>query len=372
MTAHGRFFDGAQGTGQDVILHVDAAALQVRDAQSYQSLASWPLEDVRVVKDHAQAGLLMLRLQAKEESTARLSVSDPALAAKLTEACTHLYKRDGEPGTRTKVATRLALAAGALALMLFVIVPGLANMLAPLIPMPREVAYGKTVVSQMERIMGGGTRAGGLACTHPDGVAALKKMEARLIDGREMAYALEIKVFDHKMVNAFAAPGGQIVLLRGLIEKARSPDEVAAVLAHEIGHVEARDVTRNALRVAGTAGLLSLLFGDFSGGAAAVAVAEHMLNTSYTREAEAAADRFAADMLREARVDVAALARFFEALDAMGGTRLSLPGYLATHPRTADRAAAARVAATGQGPTGPILSAAEWRALRGICAGAAD
>ena len=150
-----------------------------------------------------------------------------------------------------------------------------------------------------------GSSEGQLACSNPAGLAALENMEARLLETTDTLYDLNIAVFDHGMVNAFAAPGGQVVLMRGLIDKAGGPDEVAAVLAHEIGHVEARDVTRNALRVAGSAGILSMIFGDFSGGSAAVIVVERMMNASYTREAEAEADSYARDML--AAADVSAL-----------------------------------------------------------------
>ena len=338
----------------------------MREAQSYAGLAHWPLTEIRVIRDHAGTALLTLRWL--EDETARLSVTDAEMAAQLTSAAPKLSARDGAPKAWTKVTIRLGLAAGALALMLFVIVPGLANSLAPLIPMEREVAYGKTVVNQMERLMGGGKHEGGLACVEVDGRAALDQMTARLTEGREMAYDLDVQVFDHKMVNAFAAPGGQIVILRGLIDKAQGPDEVAAVLAHEIGHVEARDVTRNALRVAGSAGLLSMVFGDFSGGAAVLVVAEHMLNTSYTRQAEADADRFAHDMLAQANVDVAAMARFFESLQGVERRLPSLPEYLATHPATKDRADAAREAAKGQGGVGAILSATDWKDLQQICA----
>lgn len=346
-------------------MHTTNDLLQVRQAQSFQMLAQWPLEDIRVMKDQAGAALLTLRML--QDETARLSVTDADMAAKLTTALPNLYKRDAAPWAWAKVATRLTLAAGALALMLFVIVPGLANRLAPLIPLEREVAYGKTVLRQMERLMGGSKRDGGLTCSDAAGVAALEAMTARLTDQHEMIYALDVRVFDHKMVNAFAAPGGQIVISRGLIDKAKGPDEVAAVLAHEIGHVEARDVTRNALRVAGSAGLLSMIFGDFSGGAAAVVVAEHMLNTSYTREAEAQADRFAIDLMWGAEVDAVALARFFEALED-SNTGLQVPDYLATHPELKARAKAARDGAAGQGMTKAVLSSTEWAALRGICA----
>lgn len=374
MTSMGRFFDGESGQRLDVGLAVDAAAQTLRLEHPDLPMGSqyWPLDAIRALADHARDDQLVLSLRADVAldsaliRTARLTVNDPDMIIVLTRLCPNLKRRDLERGTGRRVVTRIGLAVGALALMIFVILPAMASTLATLIPIEREIAYGKTVVNQMERFLGGKT-VGGLVCTNADGVAALEAMTDRLTDAGDLTYDLNIAVFDHEMVNAFAAPGGQIVLMRGLIDKAKSPDEVAAVLAHEIGHVEARDTTRNALRAAGSAGLLALVLGDFAGGSAVVVVAEYTLNASYTREAEAAADVFALEMLDRSGTDAAALATFFDSLDDLEKTLPDLPVYLSSHPETVDRAQAARDFARSQGLTNPILNDGEWAALQNIC-----
>lgn len=374
MIRVGRFFDGESGQRLDVDLSVDTAAQTLKLAHPDLPMGSqyWPLDAIRALSDHARDDQLVLSLRADASldsaliRTARLTVNDADMISVLTRLCPDLTRREVASGTGRKVATRIAMAAGALALMIFVILPAMANTLATLIPIEREVAYGKTVVNQMERFLGG-KAAGGLVCTNADGVAALDAMTTRLTSAGDLKYELNVAVFDHEMVNAFAAPGGQIVLMRGLIDKATSPDEVAAVLAHEIGHVEARDTTRNALRAAGSAGLLALVLGDFAGGSAVVVVAEYTLNASYTREAEAAADVFALDMLDASGTDAEALATFFDSLDGLERSTPDLPVYLSSHPETSDRAAAARAFAQTQGRTNAILNDSEWAALQGIC-----
>ena len=107
----------------------------------------------------------------------------------------------------------------------------MADTLATLIPVEREIAFGKTVVAQMESALGAADM-GALRCTGPEGRAALDAMLTRLSGGQALQYDLEVQVFDHKMVNAFAAPGGQIVVMRGLLDSATGPDAVASVLAH--------------------------------------------------------------------------------------------------------------------------------------------
>ena len=176
-------------------------------------------------------------------------------------------------------------------------------------------------------------------------------------------------ILDTPIVNAFALPGGYVYITRGLLALAENEAEVAGVLGHEIGHVESRDVTRNALRSAGSAGLLSLVLGEFAGGGAAVLIAEWTLNASYTREAEAAADVFALEMLDASGTDAGGMADFFDKIAALQGNDSgpSMPAFLATHPDSHARAHAARNFAAAQGyGTTPIPSAREWEALRNI------
>lgn len=332
----------------------------------------WPLHDLRKLLDHARTDQIILTLRSDTAvdssliETARLTVDDPDLIAQIETLCPDLTKRDLPEGSRRKILTCVGMAVGAVVLMIFVILPAMANTLAYIIPIKREVAYGKLVVRQMERFFGGSV-AGELICSSPEGDAALAKMIARLTDTTPTEYELHVAVMRHDMVNAFAAPGGQIVLVEGLIEQANSPDEVAAVLGHEIGHVESRDATRGALRAAGSAGLLSMVFGDFAGGTAAVVIAEYTLNASYTREAEAQADTYARNMMNAANVSTRGMSDFFGSLGDLESKMPDLPIYLSSHPDTDERADMAAEFAQTQGATTPVLDDAEWVALRAIC-----
>ena len=374
MQLWARFFDGESGQGLDVGLHIDRVAETLRLSHPDLPRGSqyWPLRAIRALSDHARADQLVLSLyddgalDSALIKTARLVVSDPTVIEDLRNTCPNLKRRDYLPGTGRRIAIWSTGALASFVLLFFVILPGLANTLAGFIPVEREVAYGKAVVNQMERFMGGQTQ-GALLCRDADGLEALAAMEDRLLASTDTLYDLNVVVFDHPMVNAFAAPGGQIVIMRGLIDKAGSADEVAAVLAHEIGHVERRDVTRNALRTAGSAGVLSMILGDFTGGTLMLIVTEQILNAAYTREAEAEADVYAMNMLEAARVDVRAMGDFFDSLSALESKGPSLPSYLQSHPETSGRADAARDFARDQSGTRSILSDSEWKALRGVC-----
>ena len=98
-----------------------------------------------------------------------------------------------------------------------------------------------------------------------------------------------------------ALPGGHIYVDDGLIAKAQTPDELAGVLAHEIGHVAHRDGTRTVLQTAGLSFLFGMMLGDFVGGGAVVIAARTVLKSSYSRRVEAAADAYSVDLMQKAR-----------------------------------------------------------------------
>ncbi len=75
-----------------------------------------------------------------------------------------------------------------------------------------------------------------------------------------------------------------------------------------------RDPTRDALRSAGSLGVLGLLFGDFAGGTVALFIANQLINASYSQAAEARADDYAHGLLAQANISPAALGTFFERL----------------------------------------------------------
>lgn len=377
MPETGRYFDGETGQRLTVDLTLtDQGVLRLSHPDlrggAEPGHLDWPYDMIRAPGEQARDDQLVLTLVADSATDSalvqnvRLTLVGEALLADIRSLCPDLTKRDVARGTGFKVVTRVGMAVAAFVLMIFVILPAMANTFARLIPIDREVAYGKSIVRNMERLFGG-AKAGDLVCSTPQGDAALARMVARLTENTPTQYDLNIAVMDHKMVNAFAAPGGQIVLVRGLIQKAGSADEVAAVLAHEIAHVESRDPTRGALRAAGTAGLLSMVVGDFTGGGAALAMTQWVLDASYTREAEAQADAFAREMLGRAGVSTAGMATFFKTLDEMDSVVPDLPVYLSSHPSPADRSVLAASFAEMQSDTKPVVSDADWQAIRSIC-----
>lgn len=135
--------------------------------------------------------------------------------------------------------------------------------------------------------------------------------------------------------NAFALPSGDIILTDDMVELLDNDRAVAGVLAHELGHLHERHMSRRLIQTSAIAATTTLLFGDASGFIASLpAVA---LDMHYSREAETEADDYAARMLRHNGRPLADLELVFVALEKLDReTRLSIP-YLNSHPPTGER-----------------------------------
>jgi beta-barrel assembly-enhancing protease len=207
-------------------------------------------------------------------------------------------------------------------------------------------------------------------CVDPDGQAALERLLARLKPSRGFVEPIHVSVADVDTINAFAVPGGQIVILRGLIDQAKSPDEVAGVLAHEITHVQLHHPTKALIRAVGLSTLVQSLGGQTG------AIMNEAILLSGTRDAERAADAGALQLLAEAKISPAGLADFFRRMSAHKPTHNGdrgdalvdrLGGFMASHPGNDERLSTIGRAGKGEGEMTPAMSDADWKSLRAIC-----
>lgn len=352
------YFDGDRPIGKEVSLHIANHNLQI--GLDNGTTLFWPVNDIRVLEDNANKRSFVLRLIT--DPLARLLVTDQMLLGYLPNAT-----RRSPPKGRGKLALWAAGAVAAVALQVTVLVPLLADRLAVFIPPAGERALGEATFEQIRDALGDTGLAPLAMCENPAGVAALGQMTAALMAGEGAPEGLSVTVLDHDMINAFALPGGFVVIFKGLIDHAETPDEVAAVLAHEIGHVVSRDPTRHALRSAGSIGILGLLFGDFAGGAAVLFLTERLISATYSQQAETDADAFGYARLEAANVSPAALGTMFERLRDEHGEGNELLGHFLSHPSLSDRIENARAAADETRDYAPILDDTGWADLQSIC-----
>lgn len=189
-------------------------------------------------------------------------------------------------------------------------------------------------------------------------VDALRQMGEKLVSGSPYRYRW--RVADHPDVNAFAAPGGVVVVFSGLLMAADTPEEVAAVLAHEVAHAELRHGLQGVVKSLGLqAG--AVLLGDTTG-VAVPGLLSHLLERQFSREAERAADSEGLRRLAAARMDPANMVVFMQKLAAKE-KGVEVPQWLSTHPAPEDRAARLRAAVAAlPGPWQAL--AIDWAAVK--------
>jgi predicted Zn-dependent protease len=177
---------------------------------------------------------------------------------------------------------------------------------------------------------------------------AVRVAVARLDGALPGAFEFSPRVVESEAVNAFALPGGPIVVYTGLLREAESAEQLAGVLAHEMAHVTRRHGLERIAQSLGVVAAIQLLFGDVSG---VMAVAVEVLRAgavnSYSREQEHEADMDAVARMRKAGLDPGALADFFELLAKKEGQLPSVLRWLGTHPDLAQRVEDVRAKGAG-------------------------
>lgn len=176
-----------------------------------------------------------------------------------------------------------------------------------------------------------------------------------------------VHVVESAEVNAFALPGNRLVLHTALLKESASADEVAGVVAHELGHLAEGHVAQKLVKELGLAAVVSLFLDGGAGGGMVVEAARTAVATAFDREMEREADDRAVDYLLGAGIGVEGLAGFFDRLAA--GEPVTWDG-MSTHPDSAERAAAVRARGeSAPGPFTPALAEPQWAGLRAALPG---
>ena len=205
-----------------------------------------------------------------------------------------------------------------------------------LISEQQEIALGKETDAQVRGEYGSYEDAALSAY-----VAASGKAMAPHTHRPKMVY--HFAVLDSPVINAFAAPGGYIYLTRGVMALMSSEAEMAVVLGHELGHVNARHTARKLSQmILVQAGLAigSALSDTFAKVSGLAGIGIQVLFLKFSRDDEREADRLGVEYSRSAGYDPSRMVVFFDSLEKMGdlsGKGHSLPGFLSTHPLTSER-----------------------------------
>jgi Zn-dependent protease with chaperone function len=315
----------------------------------------WPYDDIR--RADGPAGVLRLTCLTAP-TLARLEIRDAAIAADLVSRCTRLDENlPGRHGIAPIVGWSLAAAVSIVVMVLFGI-PFVADRLAPLVPSSFERRLGAVADGQVRSIFGATN------CEREPGRLAFAKLVNALRGAAGMDTSVQTAVLASPIPNAFALPGGKVYLFNGLLTKAQDADEIAGVIAHELGHLQHRDSIRNLISQGGSSFLVGLLFGDITGSGALIFASRSLVNASYSREVEEGADGFAIDVMHKLGRSPKPMGELM--LRVTGKQLDNALSIVSSHPLSEDRLARmSREDGPANGP--PLLTPEEWRSLKSIC-----
>ncbi len=203
-------------------------------------------------------------------------------------------------------------------------------------------------------------------CSDPDRERQLATIADRLSDAASSPYRFRVIYVRDPRVNAFAAPGGYIVVYDGLLRRAETAEEFAGVLAHEMEHVLHQHGTRALARELPGRTLVSLFSPETASSPGARQAGAALLNRQHRRSEEEEADRASVGLLARAKVETNGLARFLRRLQGSLGSPAH--PYAGSHPGTVERVAA--LEAEGRRHSGAaegLLAAGDWENARMVC-----
>ena len=324
----------------------------------------WPIREIRQTQGF-YAGE-EVRLERGGEIPEVLLIPDPAFLTSLHRVAPEMAARFHDPAKR-RTRIRLTILAAFVvvgfttALYLWGI-PAMASFVAPRVPTSWEERLGRTVVEHLAPTA--------RRCADPAREQAIRVIVATLTAPlAKSPYRFQVFVVNNPSVNAFAAPGGYVVIFRGLLERTQTAEELAGVLAHEMQHILKRHATRALLQHASTGLLLAALTGDASGIMAYGLESARVLGElRYSRQNEEEADIEGMRMLLEADIDPAGMIAFFDALKKEESKGPGIPTYLSTHPSTEGRIERLKsLADQPQSPSVKLLQGYDWTDVRTIC-----
>jgi len=342
------YYDGKIAQAQEVSLSLLAQGVTIITTDGLR-IGHWNFTDIEVVHDDTLNN--RLRLSNRTIRGARLVV-ECGIAPRIRETLAVLQN------ARQDVKPYHFLFAIPMALVLFIAGmtlygPPMADFFLRYVPTTIDEKIGELAESQLVDDI--------TLCGDEEAERALNKILQRLLENVDTPFTFRVDIGQDDTVNAFALPGGHIVLYGGLIDEAETPEELAGVLAHEMAHVIKRHGVASLAKQLGLQAILLAATGDTN---SVINFGHTLLSMSMSRSQEAEADAVGAEMLAKAGISVKGLQAFFARI-AKNQSDYGVLNLLSTHPHGEDRANALT------DPAGfvlrPLLTNDEWAALKGYC-----
>jgi Zn-dependent protease with chaperone function len=230
------------------------------------------------------------------------------------------------------------------------------------------VAVGRIPI-EWERVIGESARdeflAGRTIVKDGPTVEAVQEVTRRLTGPiPQNPYQFQVTLVRSETVNAFALPGGQVIVFTGLVAEATGPEEVAGVLSHELNHVLLRHGLKRVVKNLGVVAVVTILVGGGHGTfGLAQRLATEMLTLKFSRQQETEADLAGLHLLYQAGISPSGLIQFFDRLSKSSSQDAAVE-MLSTHPMSAARAERLKREAAALPEQSPVPFSFDWQAVQ--------
>ncbi len=358
----GYYLDGRSATRQPVTIQISQHALHF--TTSTGKTFRWPYADIRQTQGFYRDE--QVRLERGGQLSEALTITDHAFLSALKKDAPELTVHLHDPARanrRTHLTVLAAIGTIGISTVLYLWgIPGLARVVTPLVPISWEQRLGMVVIDHLAPAK--------KRCTDSKRMAVIQRLVNRLAaHAPSNPYEIKLIVVNQGMINAFAAPGGYIVVFRGLLEHTERPEQLAGVLAHEFQHIYKRHTTSAVIQHSASSLLLAAVAGDFSGAMTyGIEAARTIGMLRYSRGFEREADTEGFRLLVRAGIDPAGMVEFFQMLQKKYPDMPGMLGYLSSHPNTQERITYLKtLVQTSPDAQSKPFPEIDWKETRNIC-----
>jgi Zn-dependent protease with chaperone function len=361
MEIEGIYLDGRSAQRQRVRVQATPQGLWMINGDGER--ICWPWEEIRQSRNFY--GDHQIRLERGKNPPEMLLVPGASFLQRAGEMAPERVRSFRRPKSRRNWAVVGLLSAlgviGAVVPLYFWGIPALASQIAAHVPVSWERKMGEEVLKHLappEK-----------QCSDPVRAGRIQEVLSTLTTSLPASpYTFRVIVVNHSMVNAFALPGGTIVLCQGLLEKTGTAEELAGVLAHEVQHILHRHATRAILQQASTHLLLAALTGDAGSMGFGLEGAQAIGMLRYSRQYEEEADREGMKLLIRSGIHPQGMVSFFETMQKESEPSLQLPTYFSTHPNLEDRVQRlSKLARDSEFAAVKLLRGYNWKDMHAFC-----
>ena len=311
-----------------IFLSAVTITIRYRDEENQEKEVYWLTKDIIGFQELVVGSELQYR--NKQGETERLGIRDAQLEQALKKNLSH-HRLFGKTHTRMlgSIWLKLAVIAGIILAVLvgayLWLMPWLGERMAKGFSKEKEISMGEQMYQAVMQQY----------AVDPRKTVILNDFYKQL--HYDIGYPVKITVVESKEMNAFAIPGGHIIVHNSILENMKSPDELAALLGHEASHIALRHTLRNLFRDLARQMFLALVVGNESGIASEVAGnADALKQLQYSRSLETEADNNGLQLMAKNNINVQGMVQLMTMLQQETGGEQQA-SFLSTHPVFKDR-----------------------------------